>query len=99
MEAAGYEPPEIVGIAEAEETDRLHLRLVLDIDPLHRPHVERTAVAVDERADEAALVEEVHLLRRCVDVVDVARDRKSKRLNSVPNAHLVCRLLLETKKQ
>src|SRR3546814_18532225 len=73
MEAAGYEPPETVGIAEAEETDRLHLRLVLDIDPLHRPHVERPAVAVDERADDAALVEEVHLLRRCVEVVDFAR--------------------------
>src|SRR3546814_9199087 len=26
------------------------------------------------------------------------RDRKSTRLNSVPNAHLVCRLLLEKKK-
>src|SRR3546814_10825056 len=26
-------------------------------------------------------------------------DRKSTRLNSSPNAHLVCRLLLETKKQ
>src|SRR3546814_4764429 len=29
----------------------------------------------------------------------VARDRKSTRLNSVTNAHLVCRLLLEKKKQ
>src|SRR3546814_9761582 len=30
--------------------------------------------------------------------IDLALDRKSTRLNSVTNAHLVCRLLLEKKK-
>src|SRR3546814_5224369 len=33
------------------------------------------------------------------DVIPVGGDRKSTRLNSVTNAHLVCRLLLEKKKK
>src|SRR3546814_9499922 len=35
---------------------------------------------------------------RTLVVADDGRDRKSTRLNSVTNAHLVCRLLLEKKK-
>src|SRR3546814_6495527 len=31
-------------------------------------------------------------------LLDIAADRKSPRLNSITNAHLVCRLLLEKKK-
>src|SRR3546814_9985369 len=38
--------------------------------------------------------------RRGNNLIDSFRkDRKSTRLNSSPNAHLVCRLLLETRKQ
>src|SRR3546814_5018383 len=37
-------------------------------------------------------------LPRCHALQGPMRDRKSTRLNSSPNEHLVCRLLLETKK-
>src|SRR3546814_13243841 len=37
--------------------------------------------------------------RRCGRRLAASPDRKSTRLNSVTNAHLVCRLLLEKKKQ
>src|SRR3546814_10502521 len=52
------------------------------------------------------IVAKYHQSRACAASVDVLRrraqspsDRKSTRLNSVTNAHLVCRLLLEKKKQ
>src|SRR3546814_3897168 len=38
-------------------------------------------------------------VRRCDRGRDQEEDRKSTRLNSVTNAHLVCRLLLEKKKK
>src|SRR3546814_2028653 len=45
----------------------------------------------DERDDVQDLVDHMRQMERS--------DRKSTRLNSVTNAHLVCRLLLEKKKQ
>src|SRR3546814_9509835 len=58
-------------------------------------HVEAGGLACPvgpQQADDLAAID------RQRDVVD-DRDRKSTRLNSVTNAHLVCRLLLEKKKQ
>src|SRR3546814_1002247 len=66
-------------------------------DQLLRLDVERAAVlrrAHDEIPHQAIAGE---CLRGVLDQGLVGRDRKSTRLNSVTNAHLVCRLLLEKK--
>jgi hypothetical protein len=44
--------PEAVGVAAAEEAERLHLGGVGHVVPLQVLHVELLGVAVDERADE-----------------------------------------------
>src|SRR3546814_1354352 len=49
------------------------------------------AHTVAEDDDDGEYVEIIHIIS--------ARDRKSTRLNSVTNAHLVCRLLLEKTKK
>src|SRR3546814_5335208 len=65
--------------------DQLRLRL---------GKVERRAVRLGKGRDE-----EHHRHRKQQRIEDIAVDRKSTRLNSVTNAHLVCRLLLEKKKK
>src|SRR3546814_7235433 len=56
----------------------------------------RPAPEVDRRAPRCMAIfgEEI----RCVGMEVIAVDRKSTRLTPVTNAHLVCRLLLEKKK-
>ena len=71
--SAVEQAPELVWVAAAEEADRLHVGRVVGVVALQRVHVEPHGAAVDERPDEAALVEEMHALRRRVDEVDVAR--------------------------
>src|SRR3546814_9695761 len=61
----------------------------IEPQPLKRRDAHMAAVAAADRR-----MMRVH--RQVGDMDDV--DRKSTRLNSVTNAHLVCRLLLETKK-
>ena len=73
VEVAFEQPPELVAVAAAEEADRLHVVRVVGVFALQRVHVELHGAAVDERPDEAALMEEMDALRRRVDEVDVAR--------------------------
>ena len=56
----------------AEEAQRLRLRRVVGVDRAAALSMSSVVVvAVDERPDEAALVEQMHALRRRVDVVGV----------------------------
>src|SRR3990170_2811519 len=64
--------PEPVTVALAEETDPLNIILFFDVVPLERVHIQRHLAAIDERPDELAVVEQVHPLRRRIDVVHVA---------------------------
>src|SRR3546814_14267970 len=64
--------PERVGIAAAEESQRLHFVRVGRVDARQRLHVQLVVEAVDEGADELALVKQVQRLRRRIDVLDVA---------------------------
>src|SRR3546814_13494544 len=63
--------PERVGIAAAEESQRLHFVRVGRVDARQRLHVQLVVEAVDEGADELALVKQVQRLRRRLDVLDV----------------------------
>ncbi len=73
MERARHQAPELVGIALAEEAQLLRLAGVLGIDTLQRVGVALHLEPVDERAEEAALVEKMDALRRREDVLHVAR--------------------------
>src|SRR3546814_5030018 len=78
----------------------------MHVDALRKPH---NALFLEERCDardesvELILVHAIVRRRGIGDdflIIGLARcrDRKSTRLNSITNAHLVCRLLLEKKK-
>ena len=67
------QPPELVLVAPAEEAQPLHVLAVVGVDAPQRLHVQLHRPAIDERPDEAAVVEQPHPLRRLVDMVDVAR--------------------------
>ena len=73
VERRAEEPPEFVGIARAEEAERIGLRRVFGVLPLQRLHVELLDQRVDEGPDESALVHPVHALRRRIDEVGVPR--------------------------
>jgi hypothetical protein len=73
MEARRGEAPEQVLVAVAEEPERVVLVRVRGVDPVQVVHVEAVVVALDIRGDEAARVEEAHVLRRRVDKIGVAR--------------------------
>ena len=62
----------LYSLAGAEEADRLRLGAVGRVFPLQRVHVELEVERIDERPDEAPLVEEMHRLRRRVDEAGVA---------------------------
>ncbi len=67
------QPPEGVAVATAEEAEFLHIRRHIGIDAAQIVHVEAHGAAIDEGADELAVMEEVNALRRSVDVLHVAR--------------------------
>src|SRR3546814_18493197 len=71
--------PERVGIAAAEESQRLHFVRVGRVDARQRLHVKLVVEAVDEGADELAIVKQVQRLRRRIDVLDVEIGRASLR--------------------
>ncbi len=60
-----------IGVAEAEEAQRLDLREIRRVDALQRFHVEAVVVAVDEGPDEAPVLEEMDVLRRREDEIVV----------------------------
>src|SRR3546814_9007258 len=95
-----------VGVAAAEQAriDLLHAR----VDPVEGVLEAAAGLAVDladrvlqrvQRGGEVGVLGvEVFLALRGLGVLgDRGQDPKSTRLNSVTNAHLVCRLLLEKK--
>ena len=67
------EAPELVGVARAQEAERIRLRSVFGVVPPQRLHVELLDQRIDEGADESALVNPVHALRRRIDEVGVPR--------------------------
>src|SRR3546814_2108525 len=69
--------------ALGDEVDRVLVHQVGNLDPLGRTGAEQPGHIVAAFGADALIVE---------------GDRKSTRLNSITNAHLVCRLLLEKKK-
>src|SRR3546814_9041585 len=74
--------PERVGIAAAEESQRLHFVRVGRVDARQRLHVQLVVEAVDEGADELALVKQVQRLRRRIDVLDVRSEEHTSELQS-----------------
>src|SRR5258707_13280980 len=62
MDVALDQPPEEIAVAVAEEAQLLHLGGIGGVDALQVLHVEVVVVAIDERPDEAALVEEMERL-------------------------------------
>src|SRR3546814_8722942 len=73
-----------------------------DEDKVLEAAIEAGADDVESDADGHAIwvaVENLHEVARALEGVLGEADRKSTRLNSSTNAHLVCRLLLEKKKQ
>ena len=74
VQIPGHPAPVFISLAAAEEAHRLNQLVVLGVFALPVLRVEAEAVAIDEGADEAALVvEEMELLRRGEDGVHVAR--------------------------
>ena len=67
------EPPELVGVAPAEESQALHPARVFVVLPLEGVQVELVDERMDEGSDELSLVKEAKLLRRRVDESRVAR--------------------------
>ena len=63
VEIAVQEAPELVLVPTAEKAQRLDLGGVLRVPPLHGGQVEFHAVAVDERPDEPAFVDQLDRLR------------------------------------
>ena len=72
VEVHGDQSPELVLVASAEEAQRLHLLEIDGVLALQVLEVELEVEAIDEGADEAALVEQVHRLRREMDEVGMA---------------------------
>ncbi|MNZ82460.1 hypothetical protein D3C78_1011580 [compost metagenome] len=72
MGSALEQAPEVIGIALAEETQRLDIRRHVPIDPSQIVHVERHFPAVNEGADKFSVIEQVNGLRWGVDVLDIA---------------------------
>ena len=64
--------PEAIGVAAAEEAERLHVVGLVRIDASERIHVEHHPAAIDERSDERPLMEEMDALRWRMDEFDVA---------------------------
>ena len=65
--------PETVRIAAAEEAQFLHVLRIVGIFALQVVHVELHRPAIDERSDELPVMEELDLLRRRIDELDIAR--------------------------
>ena len=72
VEVGRYHAPEAVLVARAEEAQRVDLVRIERVLALQVLEVELEAEAVDVRPDEAALVPQMHVLRREVDEVGVA---------------------------
>ena len=60
METSGDGTPEVVFVAETEEPQRLRVGKVLGVGTPKRAQVEVALQTVDERPEEAALMEEVN---------------------------------------
>jgi hypothetical protein len=71
MEIHAPHAPELVRIAPAEEADRLRVRAVDHVVALEGVRVEGERVRIDERPDEAPLVEEMRRLRRRIEEIAV----------------------------
>src|SRR3546814_2725927 len=81
---------------------RAALRRAVGIEPGSKPrNARRLGRIAIRKLDEIGLFLDLGGRRRlrCGIRRSARRDRKSTRLNSSPNAYLVCRLLLVTKKQ
>src|SRR5947207_223648 len=72
VKIARHEAPKRVFVAAAEKTDGVVLRRVRGVDPTQIGHVQLVVVAGHIRPSQAAVGEDVHPLRRRVDVVGVA---------------------------
>src|SRR3546814_8617388 len=93
--------PICIDAAEAVRDEQFGERVA--VDPL--PRRERRGELADAKGREGALgdrgdggEDQLAALRRKLQGGERRQDRKSTRLNSSTNAHLVCRLLLEKKK-
>src|SRR5262249_44141373 len=71
VKARRNDAPPAVGIAQAEEAQLFHARRIGRVFAFEGGHVEVIAKAIHERPDEAALVKQMHALRRRVDEVGV----------------------------
>src|SRR6266566_1490744 len=65
-------PPELVGIAMAEEAHRLAAFVVRRVDPAQIGHVEAVVVAIDKGCGKVAVVEDADALRRRIDEVGMS---------------------------